>query len=164
MIFFLPCTAFGSWDLAVPSWREPSKLNLPLPFHRRGNRNPDRYAGIWLESFTEKEVPHMGPLLPMDSFTCPKQVTGGLHPPTPPDVLPASPCMGAVAGCRVPGAPRGAPSLWWLSAWAPTSRAHPGFVLMRQPHVSDALGCFLRACMSVYLQIRRGRQDSWFLR
>lgn len=42
----------------------------------------------------------MGPLLPMDSCTCPKQVTGGLHPPTPPDVLPASPCMGAVAGCQ----------------------------------------------------------------
>lgn len=32
-----------------------------------------------------------------------------------------------------------------------------GFVFMRQPHVSIALGCFLRACMSVRLQGRQGR-------
>lgn len=59
----------------MPTWKEPSILSHPTPIAQKGKQEA-RYSGIWLWSLTEKEVPHMGPLLCLDPCTCPKQVTG----------------------------------------------------------------------------------------
>lgn len=50
----------------------------PTPFQRRGNRSPDTQGFGCSHSL---EGPHTGPLLSMDPWTCPKQVTGS--PPSP---------------------------------------------------------------------------------
>lgn len=97
----LPSISIGSWGLAVPGWKEPSKLNHLPPFQmfrdlavvtHRGGGPPHRASSSY------------------GSLHLPKQVTG--RPPIPSSThgLPASPWVGAVGGYRVSGAPHGKPS------------------------------------------------------
>lgn len=103
MTWVLPSVASGRWGLAVLSRREPSKPSLLHPFPR-GKQPIDVQGFGWF-------FPERGSPPPPTSSRCP--------PPR------------LARGPGSSGAPRGALSLWWLSAWAPDSRAPP-----RQPRMS----------------------------
>lgn len=86
MTCVLPSLAFGRWGLAVPSRREPSKLNHLHPLPRR--ETADRYAGIGRSRSREGGSPAWGHFFPWSLAPALERPLGVPLLPRPPEVPP----------------------------------------------------------------------------